>query len=48
MKDMGVKTSYKDVKGKQTCSLAIGRVCVKTELNAQICFYILSLFNTVG
>jgi hypothetical protein len=30
------------------CPLAIRRVCVKTELYAQICFYVLIPVNTVG
>jgi hypothetical protein len=29
-------------------SKAIGRVCIKTELHAKICFYILTPVNIVG
>jgi hypothetical protein len=32
----------------RTCRIVIGRIRVKTELHAQIRFYILSLVNTVG
>jgi hypothetical protein len=32
----------------QTCRIVIGRIRVKTELHAQIRFYILPLVNIVG
>jgi hypothetical protein len=40
--------SLKDVTDEQTCWIVIGRIRVKTELHAQICFYVLPLVNTVG
>ena len=33
---------------KRTCQIVIGRIHVKMELHAQICFYILPLVNIVG
>jgi hypothetical protein len=51
MMDGGIKLSYKDVTDGRTvgrsCALAIKHIRVKTELHAQICFYILSPVNTV-
>jgi hypothetical protein len=32
---------------KRMCPLAIGPVCVKNKLHAQICYYILFHINTV-
>jgi hypothetical protein len=45
---MGIKTLYKDMTDGWTCPLAIGRILVKTEVHAQIRFYILPLVNTIG
>jgi hypothetical protein len=33
---------------ERTRRIVIGRIRVKTELHAEICFYVLSLVNTVG
>jgi hypothetical protein len=33
---------------ERMCWIVIGRIHVKTELHAQICFYILPLINIVG